>query len=352
MQEDLKYVTCRKNADGTLRYYWQRKGHPLKRLPVDPVARFAEAHRLNAMADKGGAIVKGSVSWTIGRYKESDKFTSKAPRTQRAYGRWLDEIEAMWGALPFAAIDRQVVVDFIESINGTSTRKHAAAVLLRLFWVAIYHGFAKDNHARQLDLGSAHRRTELWSDDDVAAIKSAARDGEEAEAVILGFVILRNFAQRPGDVLQTVERGVRRLGLQWSQYDGIGLEVRQEKTGTPVRVPCTTDLKAALDAAKATTRGLAVVARTNGRPMSYNAWSKLFRAAREKAGLGHLQARDLRRTAMVEMGRAGATVVQIAAVSGHTITRTQAILEHYLPRDSEMAEAAILKLETYRERKV
>ncbi len=48
---------------------------------------------------------------------------------------------------------------------------------------------------------------------------------------------------------------------------------------------------------------------------------------------------------MVNLARAGATVPEIAAITGHSIHRTQWILETYLPRDTQMARAAIVKLE-------
>ncbi len=48
---------------------------------------------------------------------------------------------------------------------------------------------------------------------------------------------------------------------------------------------------------------------------------------------------------MVNLARAGATVPEIAAITGHSIDRTQSILEVYLPRDTHMARAAIVKLE-------
>jgi hypothetical protein len=60
---------------------------------------------------------------------------------------------------------------------------------------------------------------------------------------------------------------------------------------------------------------------------------------------------DLRRTAIVHLGRAGSSVPEIAAVTGHSITRTAAILEVYLPRDSNMAAAAIAKLDAWRRQK-
>jgi len=44
-------------------------------------------------------------------------------------------------------------------------------------------------------------------------------------------------------------------------------------------------------------------------------------------------------------------VPEIAAVTGHSISRTAAILEIYLPRDSNMAATAIAKLDAWRKRK-
>ncbi len=53
--EKLKYVTRRRNKRGD-RWYWQRKGFPLLRLPDDPVKRFAQAHKLNEQAERAATI--------------------------------------------------------------------------------------------------------------------------------------------------------------------------------------------------------------------------------------------------------------------------------------------------------
>ena len=65
--------------------------------------------------------------------------------------------------------------------------------------------------------------------------------------------------------------------------------------------------------------------------MKYVRFNERFRRIAEHAGID-AQARDLRRTAMLRMAEAGATVPQIASVSGHSIEATQRILETYLPR--------------------
>ena len=53
---------------------------------------------------------------------------------------------------------------------------------------------------------------------------------------------------------------------------------------------------------------------------------------------------------MVRMAEAGATVPQIAFVSGHSIEATQRILETYLPRNRDLAEIAITRLAAYKKR--
>jgi hypothetical protein len=68
-------------------------------------------------------------------------------------------------------------------------------------------------------------------------------------------------------------------------------------------------------------------------------WSK----ARDRAGLTF---HDLRGTAVVRLAIAGATVPQIATFTCHSLKDVEAILDaHYLGRDIQLAEAAVLKLE-------
>ena len=54
----------------------------------------------------------------------------------------------------------------------------------------------------------------------------------------------------------------------------------------------------------------------------------------------------LRGTAVVRLAIAGASVPQIAAVTGHSLKDVEAILDaHYLGRDIQLSEAAVLKFE-------
>jgi len=75
---------------------------------------------------------------------------------------------------------------------------------------------------------------------------------------------------------------------------------------------------------------------------SPTSWSK----ACDRAGIEDPTFHELRGTAVIRLAVAGATVPQIATFTGHSLKEVEAILDaHYLGRDIELAEAAVLKLE-------
>jgi integrase len=65
-----------------------------------------------------------------------------------------------------------------------------------------------------------------------------------------------------------------------------------------------------------------------------------------KAGISGLTFHELRGSAVVRLALAGATVPQIATITGHSLKDVEAILDaHYLGRDVQLAEMTIAKLE-------
>jgi hypothetical protein len=95
-----------------------------------------------------------------------------------------------------------------------------------------------------------------------------------------------------------------------------------------------------------------------GQPYKLDNFRHVFAVIRAAAGIdeiarqhgieGGLLFMDLPRTAVVHLARAGCSVPEFAAITGHSVSRTVSILEVYLPRDSEMAATAIAKLEAWR----
>ena len=150
------------------------------------------------------------------------------------------------------------------------------------------------------------------------------------------FLILQFSARRPSDVLK----------MSWPQYSGSAIRLRQQKTGALLDFPVHPVLREHLDTLPHSSTSLTIVA-YRGRPVKYLRFNERFRRIAERAQID-AQARDLRRTAMVRMAEAGATVPQIASVSGQSIEATQQIL--YLPRNRDLAEIAITRLAEYKRR--
>lgn len=334
---NVRYITKRSGRNGQTYWYWQRRGFPLTRLPDDPAKRLYEAERLNVWADaqrKGRPRqAEDSVARLVRLYEDSDRYQDLAPGTRTYYDRKLRDIVKVWGDLPTSYVTRKAVVDFVESYASPGERKKAAAVLYNLYDLAVYRGWAEANLARGLRLKSPPRRDEVWPEEACEAFLSQCSDMHwptwKADAVALYFTLLRFTAQRPGDV----------AAMTRHQYDGDWIKLKQTKTGKLVDVPCHRELRAVLDGRRLAT--IHLLAYEDGRPIGYkalHAWEAEVRAA---AGLSDLRMSDLRRTAMVRMGEAGAEIHQISAVSGHTIERTREILETYLPRTAAMGKAAV-----------
>jgi integrase len=339
MHVKLRYVERRANHAGGERWYWNRHGHKLTRLPDDLAARIAMAEQLNAAADKTAQVepARDSIGWVIQKYQKSDKYDALSPGTVKYYKRFLRDIEGLGSALPFRSFTRRAVVDFIETYPKAHQRRQAAAVLKNLFGVARYYGSAVTDEAAGLGLKTDRPRDRLWSEDEIARWLDAAAAWEDPH-MVTAFLLLQYTAQRPGDVLK----------MTWPHYSGAAIRVRQQKTRILLDVPTHPVLRAHLDGLARASTSLTIVT-YRGRPVKYLRFNERFRRVAERANVD-AQARDLRRTAMVRMAEAGATVPQIASVSGHSIEATQRILEHYLPRNRDLAEIAITRLAEYKKR--
>jgi hypothetical protein len=349
MKKQLRYVVRRVNKrDGSERFYWERKGFKTTRLPENVGDLVAMAERLNAHADaalSATGAVHGTTAWIIDRYRETTRYTKRAASTKRHYDHWLRVIEEKGGPLPFAqAWTRRNVVDLVASFKRPWEKSEIVAVLKLLCERAKYHGLTKDNPMiERIDVDRNPPRERMFSNDELARVREALTD--EPEWLTTAFLLLRDIAQRPGDI----------LAMTWSQYTGTHIRLRQQKTGTAVEVKLQAELREWLERVPARWRqpDRTIVAnhrsRSGGGKVVYRTFNVNFDKLCNKLGID-AQARDLRRTAMVQMSLAGVPTQQIASVSGHSIGATQKILDTYIPRMTALADAAIDTWAAYRSR--
>lgn len=193
MNIKMRYVTTRKNKDGSLRYYWQRKGFPLANLPADPAERWRMAENLNRDAD--GAVlqevVDGTIGWLIDEYEKTDRYRELAVESRRVYDRWLKVFRQMWGAVPVQGISRRIVVDFAQSLKKKpAVRGQAIAVLSNLCDLAMYFGLATSNPCQKLRLRKPKARDEYWLPADIDKFFEACDGHPRGDAMRLAIKVL------------------------------------------------------------------------------------------------------------------------------------------------------------------
>lgn len=325
----------------------------------------------------------GSFDWLAVSYLASPRLARKAPRTAKGYRKRLDWLRERWGTRNAEGIRRADVARVLADLSHAPFQANATVRVVRLLysWGRKELGVQGENPALAPELHPTRPRTQIWDEPRIAAFLAAA-----PEDMRLAMALLLYTVQRPSDVLAMTSTQVgERNGRLW-------LWLRQAKTGELVAAPCHRTLAlplrarlAEMDAAQARAeRGEAVEGREatlllvpgpGGEEWRYRsfaaAWDRTrrlanlrlardimrgqgglppranapARAAAKKALRGRLltglQRRDLRRTGMVMMALAGATTIQIAGLSGHSIDSTTKILETYLPRRGEVAEQGV-----------
>jgi integrase len=325
-------------ADGTRRTYWYawKGGPPLPGKPGSP--EFVAAY--NAAIVRKVAPPTGVLLALLNRFQESGEFLHRiSERTRRDYINQIRRIEVAFGDFPLKALDdpkaRAVFLGWRDDLAKTSLRQadYAYSTLARILSWGIKRGLIERNPcASGGKLYSGTRVEKVWSDEDVARFLDVA-----PPILRLPMLLAINTGQRQGDLLR----------LPWSAYDGKAIRVRQKKTGVPVLVPVSDELKDALDAAPRVSPIMLV--NTDGKPWSGRGFRSAWGKAAARAGIKGLTFHDLRGTAVVMLARAGCTEAEIYSITGHKLSDVHAILDaHYLRRDGEVAFNAIAKLNTFK----
>jgi integrase len=368
----IRHLVIKPGKAGSTRCFWQPSaklralgwtGFALKDtdgnflgLPAAMAAAEAQNARLDAWRQgedtpgtPGQPVAAGSVQALIDAYTASPRFTGLAADTRKGYLVLLKVIAQWAGDAPMAAITRQRVQALYQQLyRRTPSRANHLVTMIRTLYAFGVDNFSEItiNPAEKPKLMGTGARAAVWSDRAMDALMDTAL-GLGRPSVAVGVMMAAHLAQRPTDV---------RLMLR-SSYNQGRFTFHQSKTGELIQVRALPELAAALDAYLPThNHATILVNEATGLPYTENAWSHAFRHTRAKAmelhpdaaELARLQFRDFRRTGVVRLAEAGATVPEVAAVSGHSIDATSRIMETYLPRTTKMADQAIAKLETAR----
>lgn len=342
---DLKglHKVNRRLADGSTRlhvYAW--RGGPRIEAAWGTAEFHAEWQRLVADRDEVTHYTGTFQAWII-EYQRTPHFRSLRPATREGYIRRIRKIETEFGNLPQAALaDSRIRGDMLDwrdriaARSGPREADYAFAILGTICsWLHDRRRIPENPCLRPGRLYAANRASVVWSDEEIAVLLAHAAPGLALPCLLAIWT-----GQREGDI----------LGLTWSAYDGAALRFIQSKTGRAMVIPCAAPLRAALDAAKARPRtAVTICTNSRGKPWTLDGFKTSFGKLKATTRIEGRTFHDFRGTAVTHLARAGATVPEIATITGHSLKDVESILDrHYLHRDRGMGESAIAKLEKHR----
>ncbi len=337
-----------KRADGaeTVYYYAWRGGPRLEAVFGTP--EFREEFDLLHAGEAGGRRAASAPTLTklLDSYQDSQKFKGRAQRTRQDYSEILNTLRLKFGDVPIASLNergiRATVLDWRDEYGEDSARQadyHLAVLNIAVNWALDREWSELDRNpfAKAGKLYNADRSDKTWSAEQIRRLLAVA-----PVHVALPFLLALYTGQRQGDL----------LALCWKQYDGTRINLRQSKTKRHVSVKLAGPAKAALDAARAALPApptgedhILVTARGGDAWTEYgfrNSWAKV----KAEAGIVGRTFHDLRGTAATLYAMAGATVVEIATMTGHSLSDVQSILDkNYIHRDVRLSDSGVDKVD-------
>lgn len=327
--------TVRKRlADGTVRlyYYHRGTGKRLEGKPGSPdfLRTYAEAEK--SLLDR----LNGTFDGLVRDYTLSPEFGKLRASTQREYKRMLTKAEAKFGKMPTAALeDPRVRKDFMDwraevaRDSGEREGDNRLSVISAMLTWARDNGVVFSNHVEGFKrLYHSNRSDKIWLPEHIEAFMAVA-SVEMQRAMILA--------------LHTGQRQADLRTLTWNKYDGTFISLRQRKTGVEVEVPCTQALKSMLDSMEKV--ATVILTTKTGRSFQKRYFAEQWEKTCTAAGITDLHFHDVRGTTITMLAEAGATVPQIASITGHSLKAVTSILEKYLARTRVLASEAITLFE-------
>jgi len=274
----------------------------------------------------------GSLAWAIERFMASPLYGERAESTRRNYRRILDHLRDKWGA----GLLRDLQPRHIRQIRNEIAEKSTATADIAVGLISILWDFAIEQLGQD-KLGA-----------DPASTVKRQHEGKHEHEPWPAELIERFLMQARPTLRRAVKlalyTGQRRSDLvkmKWSDFDGELIQVRQQKTGALISIPCHKELRAELESIPRIADTILVGERGG---ISSITLAAAVRAQLHKMGADGYSIHGLRKNAAVALADAGCSTMEIAAITGHT---TLAMVEHYSKRRDQgiHARSAIEKWE-------
>jgi integrase len=327
----LKYLHCFTDRHGKPHCYFRYRGQQWP-LPLPGTEGFATAHDALLKHIKANPLLlgsnvefmPGSLAWAIERFLASPLYNERAETTKRNYRRVFDQLRESYGT----GLLRDLQPRHIRKINDIAAKSTTGADIAMSLISALWE-FATEQLGLD-DLGADPTHG-------VKRVHKVAREHEPWPPELIERFLGEARPSLRWAVRLALYTGQRRSDLvkmKWSQFDGEFIEVRQQKTGALLSIPCHRELRAELENTPRVADTILVGER--GGPLTGDSLSVMVRKQLRDMGVDGYAIHGLRKNAAVALADAGCDAFEIAAITGH---RTTAMVAHYAKRHDQRKRA-------------
>lgn len=296
-------------------YYYYRRDGEYTRLVGEPgstefASSYAEARKkyeTPAIPEHGDLLASLIVA-----YKASPEYLSLRPVTKAGYKIHLDALSITYGHCALSGLTRKAAYKIRDDLSAVPSSANQRIRVLRLLmsW-AVKRDWIDKNPVLDIEPLKTGSGAKAWPD------ALLDRAGKELTGTLLtAFTLALYTGQRTADILT----------MRWGDIEGGLIRVKQSKGGAELMIPQHPKLSAHLKKAKKATKGLYMVARQDGKPLTPSGLKTLWHRQMRDMGVSGYAFHGLRKTASNKLAEAGCTPSQIAAITGH---KTLAMVEHY-----------------------
>lgn len=336
-----KFVHGFIDRHGRPRYYLRRRGFkqvPLPGLPWSPefMTAYEQAMALQPPVEIGARrTVPGSMRALTVSYFQSAMFAGLQSSTQGVYRNIAEAFCREHGDKRAALLRREHIERLMAS---RSERPDSANGLLKVLRVMMKHavkiGMRGDDPTASITPLPPKSKTGFhrWTDSEIAQFAAHYPIGSRARlALALGIYT----AQARQDVIAMGPQHIRDEVLHWVR------KKTEHTTAIELAIPLHPDLRAIIDATPS--HHLTFLVTEFGKPFTAAGFGNWFRDQCDRAGLLHCTFHGLRKAAASRLAEAGATVHEIAAITGHATLKE---IERYTKSADrkKLARAAIAKM--------
>ncbi len=340
----LKYLVEDVDRHGNVRIYFRRPGHPKVRLYGLPgSAEFQKAYADAIARTKPGLApvagekkAQGSLAWLCMKYYASAEFNQLDQRTQYVRRLILEGL-CNKGAepLPYARLTSLSILQWRDSkVDKPEAANGLIKALRQLFAFAVEYRYVARNPAKDVKyLKNFSEGHHSWSEEEIEQFRAYHPVGSRA---LLALSLLLYTGQRRSDIVMLGEKNRMGKFLKFTQ------QKNNRRKPVHLVLPLHPELERILEATPST--GETYLLTEFGKPFTSNGFGNRFRKWCDEAGLpDHCSAHGLRKAAAARLAEAGATELEIRAVTGH---QTSHEVNRYTKAANQkrMAEAGMSKL--------